>query len=177
MNILGKDYIFDRNEDQVLEWGLTVPYMNFENDRKRREDKVVLKPYIFWSARLQIPIVIPTWFVTDGASIPRLARPIIPKASQVRLPSLPHDFGYCTKTLGGKVPKGDWDLVLRDFCQLFGMSDIGSYAVYAAVKVGGRRAYNNTEKRVFLENQKRDWYIDRYYYLNLDRENGKYILH
>lgn len=176
LGILGKTFEFDPEVDQILQHGVSVRY--YEGSP---EDKVVLKEFIFWSARFQTFIVIPRWFIYDGASVPKAFRSIVTKAGPLEYASLPHDFGYTIPAYHPEfkgLDRGQWDLILEDFCKQQGMSWRKRKYTYLAVRAGGSGAYSagTDEKLFFCPEEHKQWYLDEYRSFNLDPENGDYIL-
>lgn len=171
--ILGQPYTFDPTKDDILQHGMIVRYYHSESP----EDKVVLKEFIYWSARYQTEIIIPRWFVCDQASVPTAFRSVISKAGPMEYASLPHDFGYTLPAYHQgsiKLDRGDWDKVLKDFLDQQGMSKTKRWLSYMAVKLGGNVAYDNSDKMFFCPDWNKQHYIDHYYYLDIPFENGEY---
>lgn len=175
LEILGSPYTFDPKDDQILQHGLSVRYY----EGKSPEDKVLLKEFIFWSARFQKSIVVPRWFVYDGASVPKAFRSIVSKAGPLEYASIPHDFGY---TLPAYHPdfKGlkrkDWDLILQDFCKQQGMKWRKYKYTYLAVRAGGSGPYRDTDKLLFCPEEHKGKYLKEYQDHNINPENGAYLL-
>lgn len=173
MNILGIDYKFDPDKDQVLKRGLIDPYMTAEHDN----EWVVIEEYIFWSKRLQAPIVVPRWFLTDLASIPKFLRMFISVNERHRIASLPHDYGY-RMIINKKTPTNRhmWDLVFRDFCIQQGVSRTKAYIMYMGVRLGGWLTTSKEESDIFIPETHREyireWYDD---FLPLDVKDGEYL--
>jgi len=172
----GVEYTIDKpNDDQILKYGIVVPYVQSSN----AEEKVVIDEYIFWSARLQSPIVIPVWFLTDLASIPKVFRTIVSKAGKTEIPSLPHDFGYaingCQQPSTPTVSRKEWDGVLLDFCKQQEMGWVKRTLVYTAVRAGGYFAFKS-EGDMFIPKVHRKFYIQRWPKLSLSEDVGDYIV-
>jgi len=174
----GRKYVIENpDKDQIIKYGIFVPYVQSKNP----EEKVVIDEYILWSARLKSPIVIPRWFLTDLASIPRGFRGIVSKSGETEIPSLPHDFGYA---LNGykkhldrqpRVSKSEWDLVLYDFCKHQNMSLLLRGLVYSAVWAGGWFAFKS-EGEFFIPRSHREFYIKQWPLLQLDINDGDFII-
>jgi hypothetical protein len=166
---------FDRSKDQILQHGISVRYYHGNSP----EDKIVLVPWVLWSARFQIKIIIPRFFIYDGASVPKSLRSIVSKAGPLEIASLPHDFGYTLPAYHldeTVLTRKDWDLILKDFCELEGMSWRRRQYTYYAVRLGGYFAYNNKDKTFFCPDEHKDWYVQEYSYLNIPKENGDYLI-
>lgn len=176
--ILGKPYTFNPEEDQILKRGLLDPYTLSPNP----DEWIVLDSYIFWSVRLQSPIIIPRWFITDLASIPRVFRWLISVNERHRLASLPHDFGYWLKGASGylseelRATRKDWDKVLKDFCIQQGVSAWKTWAIYTAVRLGGKGAYEDSSGHLYAPTKHREWYRDTYPDLGLDTTAGAFLI-
>lgn len=160
----------DPSKDCILQWGLYVPYSESDNP----EMHVILHDYIFWSSRLQNVVVVPRWFTTDLASIPRVARVIVSKSGKSKIPALVHDMLYY---LHSNFPKQVTysrkiaDKVLKDFCLYRNMDSKISSLVYLAVRIGGKEAFDS-EDSPFLPEHLKEVYIKRYSYINLEPSNG-----
>lgn len=164
--------IDDPSKDQILQWGQYVPY----NESDNPEEYVVLHEYVFWSARLESIITVPRWFVTDLASIPKVARIVVTKSGKTKLPALAHDVLYF---MHAHYPdqvtytRKDADLVLEDFCKFRGMSNFISSLVYCGVRIGGSKPFNSA-KDAFLPLELRQVYINRFPIMDLNPDNGKF---
>lgn len=129
---------FDASKDLILQRGLYDAY------DEGSESWIILKDAYFWSARLQLLIHAPAGFITDFASIPRLARPLFTGHGKTRYPAIPHDVLYSYKRAGlCDLSRKEIDLVLKDFCLSRRMSELASSTVYTAVRVGGGFALRN----------------------------------
>lgn len=173
MQILGKQYDFDCTKSCILKRGLIDPY----DLSPESNEWIVLDEYIFWSHRVMRPIVVPRWFITDLASIPRIFRPLISVNEQHRLASLPHDLIYTIQALGqyGGTRK-EADLILRDFCELQRVPAVKRYAIYGAVRAGGWAVWKRHEKRMFAPLDHRLWYQKQFAgRLDLDINAGQYL--
>lgn len=159
--LIGKEYTFNPQEDQILKYGVVCPY----DLSSKRGKWVVLDEYIFWSARIQSPIIIPRWFITDLMSIPEIFRWFMDKDDQMSLASLPHDFGYSTSR-STHLERSDWDLILLDFCKQQRMSWLKRNIAYAAVRLGGWYGWSNKKKDLFIPDYHKKWYINNYNKLN-----------
>lgn len=156
--------------DQILQWGIYVPY----NESSNEEEYVILHDYVFWSARLQSVVIVPRWFITDLASIPKPARIIVTKSGKSKLPALVHDvlyFMHSNFPESVTYSRKTADKVLRDFCEYRGMGKFVSSLVYAGVRVGGSEAFRSKDE-AFLPDTLKDAYIKRFSYLGLKRSNG-----
>lgn len=169
--------IEDPEKDQIIKYGIFVPYVQSENP----EEKVVIDEYILWSARLRSPIVIPRWFLTDLASIPQGFRTIVSKSGETEIPSLPHDFGYA---LNGRkehlnvqpiVTRKEWDLVLKDFCKQQNMGWLLRELVYSAVRAGGWWAFKS-KGELFIPKAHREFYVKQWPLLKLNVDDGQFII-
>jgi len=87
-------------------------------------------------------VVVPSGFVTDLASIPRVFWSLLPPDGAYTFPAIIHDYLYWTQ----KHPRAIADSVLR-----YGMDDLKvssavASAIYTAVRVGGESAWTNNAK-------------------------------
>jgi hypothetical protein len=161
----------NKEVDQILQWGVSVPYVHSESP----EELVVLKPWVFWSARLQKTITVGEWFVYDGASIPRALRSVVTKAGHIKIPAIVHDALYCLPAIGGTaaVSRKQSDEVLYDFCLQQNMPKWRAWLVYAAVRSAGWLRYSRKEKRIWCPENQKSFYKDSYSYLQLSDGNGR----
>lgn len=143
MEILGVEYDFDKTKDRVLKRGLIDPYLL----SPRREEWVVIDEYIFWSARYQVAVVVPRWFITDLSSIPRPVRPLIPVNGNHRIPSILHDLGYAFGN-ESKLTRIQWDILFDDFNKLYGVNFAKRKAMQSGLFVGGWASFNNFRLRL-----------------------------
>ncbi len=171
MKILGTNYTFDQEESQILKRGLIDPY----DLSKASNEWVVLSEYILWSHRLQSPIVIPRWFITDLASIPKFARNFISVNERHRLASLPHDLLYILSGCESvNYSRKEADKVLSDFCKVMDVPTWKRRMIYSAVRSGGWK-YFGDKKPMYIPIAHRRWYLEQFPHLNLDLDAGQYI--
>lgn len=164
----------DPTKDCILQWGIYVPFPESNNP----EMHVVLRDYVFWSARLQKVIVVPRWFTTDLASIPKPARVIVSKSGKSKIPALVHDMLYFMHSNFSEYvtfSRITADKVLKDFCVQQGMGKFTSSIVYCGVRIGGGKAFISKDEP-FMPEELKKIYLDRYSYLNLDPLNGSFEL-
>jgi len=175
VEILGKQYIFDHRQDQILKHGLSVPYIH-----SKEEDRVILSPYIFWSKRIQAPFVVPTWMLTDGASTPNVFRNVFPRYGRNEYPAYAHDFLYALygvcKDAGEEfgLTRRECDLIFKDLCKLVGVGFTRINLAYSTLRVAGWNAYNKTGP-MFIPKEDRQWYVDQFPELKLSVEDGVYL--
>ena len=124
---------FDTSKNLVLQRGL------FDAYDEGFESWIIMKDAYFWSARFQALIHAPAGFITDFASIPRLARPLFTGHGKTRYPAIPHDVLYSYKRTGlcEDFSRKEMDLILKDFCVAKNMTNLATEAVYRAVRIGG----------------------------------------
>ena len=176
--IEGRTYRFNPLKDQILKRGIIDTY----SLSPKSNEWIVLDSYVFWSARLMAPIIIPRWFVTDLASVPKGLRWLISVNERHRLASLPHDFGYWLNRVSDRidgqprVTKGVWDSVLKDFCKQQRVSRWKTWAIHTAVRLGGNTAYTAPQELLFAPLEHRQWYQNVYPLYNLDRSVGEFAV-
>jgi len=123
---------FDSSKTQILQRGL------FDAYSEGSQEWIVLKDCCIWSHRLQLLITIKRGFITDFASIPRLARFLFTGHGKTRYPALPHDLLYAIGRFADPViERKQVDLVLKDMCEVMCMSKRATLAVHMAVRSGG----------------------------------------
>ena len=167
--ILGEVYIFDPTVDQILKRGILDPYTLSSEPN----EWVVLREFVFWSARFQDHIIIPRWMCTDLASIPKIFRNILSVNDRHRLASLPHDFGY---GLGedSHHSRAEWDGILLDFCKQQKVPAWKRWLMWSGVRAGGWAAWNPAKKKLFIPMSHRRWYMNKFSYLQLSETDGYY---
>lgn len=168
IEIDGVKYTFDETKDQILDRGIIDPY----DLSPKRNEWVVIEPYVFWSSRLQQAITAPRWFITDLASVPRMLRWFISVNERHRLAAVAHDVGYrlLSYEMTG-VSRKDWDLVLYDFCLLCGVRPWKAKLMYLGVRAGGSFALKN-KTDLFAPLDHRKTYKTWYPHLELPLEPG-----
>ncbi|WP_051299008.1 DUF1353 domain-containing protein [Marinobacterium litorale] len=158
---------FDRLQDQVLKRGRSEIYELSE----KKNEFIVLGDWEFWSARVQMNFVVPTWFITDLASIPQAVRSFISVNERHRIPAILHDYLYALNGVGlNHYPRKVLDLIFLDFCKLYGVPVIKRHAMYQAVRIFGGSRYNDNDGRFFAPMDDRKWYLE-----NLDWTPPKII--
>jgi hypothetical protein len=83
-------------------------------------------------------VQVPTGFVTDFASVPRLFWTALPPDGDYTYAAILHDYLYWNQATG----KDAADLVLKAAMEDFGVSAAQAFAVYNGVKVGGQSAWD-----------------------------------
>lgn len=121
------------------------------------DEWVVLRQYVFYSRRLQQQIIIPQWFVTDLASIPRIFRSFLTVNDRHRLASLPHDLFYAY----GSITRAEADAVLYEQCIDQGVPKWKAAIMYAAVRAGGWAVWRKRASP-FAPVDHREWYAKQY---------------
>ena len=94
-------------------------------------------------------IVIPKGFVTDLASIPRLARLIIPVNGRHRLAAIVHDYLYARKGLLSivvRMSRKQADQVFLEALKVQGVGWWKRQLMYTAVRAGGWAYWNKKAK-------------------------------
>lgn len=88
---------------------------------------------------------VPTGFITDGGSIPRFFWRVIghPLEGEYVGRYVEHDHDYQT----GRIPRKEADIKLRDGLKADGMGRFKYTLVYYAVRICGKKHYNNTNKK------------------------------
>ena len=101
------------------------------------------------------PIAVPTHFLTDLASVPRLARPIIGRVGPHLEASIVHDWLYSAWQVESRQPNED----MRRFCDATfleamkraGVSRLKRWLIYRAVRLGGRGPFFGRDERLFVK--------------------------
>lgn len=85
-------------------------------------------------------IVVPVGYLSDLASVPRLARRIVdPQTPEVRRPSVVHDYIYTDQT--HRFTKAEADRVFYDALVDEGMPRSLAWLLWKAVALGGRGSW------------------------------------
>ena len=101
------------------------------------EEWVLTEPCIYESDIWQPKITVPTGFVTDLASIPRIFRLLIaPKNGRHRAPAIVHDY-LCRLKLDFSRVKAD--KIFREAMKLQGVPKMRRWLMYSAVKLNTSR--------------------------------------
>lgn len=158
----------DKFKDELVKRGLCDIYELSLDDN----EWLVIEPYIFWSKHLQRFIIAPRWMRTDLASVPQLFQNIIPVNGRHRHPAIGHDVLYvlahqhfCTKE--------EADHVLLDFMELFDVPYWKRIAMYSAVKIGGKSAWESKDI-IFAPDVHKEFYMREFVQLGLKEENGSF---
>lgn len=167
VHILGEEYTFDASKSQLLKRGLIDPY-----DRSDRPGEwVVLEEYVFWSHRIQQPIVVPRWFITDLASVPKIFRSFISVNERHRLASLPHDVIYCLEAHDmNKHSRRTVDSIFLDFCKVMGVPKLKRWTMFTAIRLGGWTLFGKKSKEMYIPLSHRIWYNEQLAHMELDVE-------
>jgi hypothetical protein len=92
-------------------------------------------------------ITVPAGFETDLASIPRLARGLIPSSGPWQRAAVIHDWLYATQGSWGLAPphfkltRAQADNVFRDAMAAAGVNWITRQAMWTAVRIGGWKGW------------------------------------
>lgn len=121
------------------EW-ITCPENRPLKNRDGRQLYRILTPFVYQSDVAGRMITVPDGFVTDLASIPRIALVFRELEGIADMPGVVHDFLYST----GPLPRETCDQVLKEACLLIGISAWKVWAIYSGVRVGGKSHYMRT---------------------------------
>jgi len=105
-------------------------------------DWVLLEPLRYRSSILG-EVIVPEAFITDLASIPKVARSVIPQNGRHRYAAIVHDWIYATA--GGASQLCDRhtaDCVFMEAMIVLGVPWSKRHLMYAAVRVGGWVTWN-----------------------------------
>jgi len=113
-------------------------------------------PLRYRSDRLGTTIVVPSGFVTDLASVPRVALLWLVAGGRAPRPSVPHDYAYQAHTVrmedgtGRPVTRAEADAVFYEALRadpLDGAGPVLAWCLWAAVRVGGGPVWARAETR------------------------------
>lgn len=98
-------------------------------------------PLIYHSKRLGNCVEVPEGFITDFESCPRLPVLFLAFGEIVHSPAVVHDWLY---TAPSPVSRAEADAVLREACIAVGVPAWRAWGVWAGVRMGGWRNYNQS---------------------------------
>jgi len=107
--------------------------------------KMLLSPYA-WHDPEHGFIEVPSGFLFDGASIPRLAWTIIgvtPFDSRIIHAAVIHDWLYSTRSLSRKFSDDVFKRIMKSEGRL---NRLSISIIYRAVRIGGCKSYNKTRQ-------------------------------
>jgi hypothetical protein len=84
-------------------------------------------------------LTVPSGFLTDLASVPRVATIFIPQFGRHSPAAVFHD--WCYEQAGGYHSKDFADALFYSLLKRMGVGSVKAAAMYAAVKIGGRGNY------------------------------------
>jgi len=93
-------------------------------------------PYDVGAEGSAVRIIVPAGFVTDFASIPRVAQVIIPKDVGRRAAIL-HDWLYATNGCRGFFTRAQADAIFLEALGVLNVFPPARWAMYSAVRLGG----------------------------------------
>lgn len=94
-----------------------------------------------YNAGTKIAIYVPVGFITDFASIPRIARMIIPKLGLWNKAAVVHDYLYRHDYPGRWFTRREADIVFRDAMRDLGVAKWKIRVMYRAVRMFGWLAW------------------------------------
>ena len=97
--------------------------------------------FTFGSVTLARTIAIPSGFVTDFASIPRILCPVLPPTGRYGKAAVVHDFLYRTPHI---ATRAEADQVLVEAMVDLGVGRFTRWLIYAGVRVGGAASYRGS---------------------------------
>jgi len=111
--------------------------------------------FTFWLSDVEF-VTVPSGFVTDFASIPRLLRVHWPSpGGPWDLPAVVHDFLYqfafvqCVDGSIREIDRGEADQIFRDAMDVMRVRETAEWCIYRGVRAGGWvawRRYRRTEE-------------------------------
>lgn len=87
-------------------------------------------------------VSVPVGFVTDFASVPRIAWSILPPDGNYTYPAVVHDYLYWSQ----RTTRAEADEVFRLMMKEFGVADTIIAAIHTAVRAGGESAWSENAK-------------------------------
>lgn len=114
---------------------------------------IVRDGFTYWHNKLEY-VDVPSGFVTDFASVPRLLKALWPSpGGKWDLPAVVHDKaykdGYVRNIYGGKraITRAEGDQMFRDGMEAQGVRETAEAWFYLGVRLGGWWAWNKHRKR------------------------------
>lgn len=111
------------------------------DDEASGNKSILVEPLSFKSEHFGQVFVVPARFVTDYASIPRLAQLIIPKLGRHRKAAVLHDCLYNKNTEYKNLTRKQCDVIFLEAMKSSGVSLWKRWSMYQAVRVGGWAAF------------------------------------
>jgi hypothetical protein len=128
----------------------------FIGERRKWE---IMEDYIIWSEYLQSFIFLPTGFIYDGASVPKLLNSIYSPTGSLFLGSGPHDLGYRYEGLLIIDTKGHiffqrysrktLDHVFHDFCTMESHLNSSSHFATLLLRIAGIPTWRSHRKHSY----------------------------
>ncbi|MBU8911951.1 MAG: DUF1353 domain-containing protein [Desulfobacterales bacterium] len=123
-----------------------------------RREFLVLQPWVTWSEYIREYIYIPTGFVSDGASVPKMLNSLYGQTGVLLHGAFPHDFGYKyaglilidQETLHiyfQPYTKKELDRIFKASCAAESGLPVSSGIATAALKLFGWPTWNNYRKK------------------------------
>lgn len=107
----------------------------------------LIEPFEFLSEVTESIIRVPSGFVTDFASIPRVLWALLPPTGRYGKAAVVHDWLYQTREAGThRVWRADADSVLLEGMQVLEVRWSQRWAIYAGIRLGGWVAWNKYRK-------------------------------
>ena len=108
------------------------------------EIRTLIKPFSYSVGNNKVIIEVPIGFITDGASIPKIAWSIIgsPMTGKYIYAAVLHDYCYFIKTFSRKKS----DQIFLEAMEILGVSKLKRKIIYYAVRAGGRWAWKKSSK-------------------------------
>ena len=108
----------------------------------RPDDRLELRAPLVYETRAGETITVPAGFVTDLASVPRGLRNLAPRWNRSAEAAVLHDFAYVR---GGSRRKAD--ALFYEALRESGVSRLGSWMMWAGVRLGASFAWRGHRKR------------------------------
>jgi hypothetical protein len=99
--------------------------------------------YYFSESDKEKGVNVPKGFVTDYASIPRLALPLIPKIGRTRKAAVLHDWLY-SKDCDLHISREKADKIFLDAMRILSVKKWRQYLIYCMVRLFGWLKYKKT---------------------------------
>lgn len=102
-------------------------------------------PLVYWSEMLDRQLVVPSGFITDFASVPRLPFIYWFAGGATEAPAVLHDWFY--RTCNEEVTREQADALLYEAIVARGYSRLRGWLMWAGVRVGGYWSYQTRSKK------------------------------
>jgi len=143
--------VIDKSKTQILSRTL------FDAYDEGKEDWVILKDLYVWSHRLQLVIKVQKWFITDLASIPKIARFLISVNEGHRYAAVVHDWLY-RNSASEVQDRRLADVIMLDILRICNVATWKRVIIYGILFFLGGLSFRKSYKHPFVPHDMRAKY-------------------